>query len=75
MKVDAGRGKLYDAHKTLRLKWEEAQTVWHDGVSKEFEEKVWEPLDMQSCDVLRAIDRLSQLFIQMRNECEGTDWR
>jgi hypothetical protein len=71
MRVDSGRGRLYDAHKTVRLRWAEVQTVWQDQNMKDFEEKVWEPLDMQSCEMLRAIDRLGQLFTQVRNQCEG----
>ena len=74
MRVDAGRGKLYDAHKTLRLKWEETQTIWQDTAMKDFEERIWGPLDMQTCDVLRAVDRLSQLFMQVRGECEGKSY-
>lgn len=71
MRVDAGRGKLYDAHKTVRLRWEEVQTVWQDANMKDFEERVWEPLELETAEILRAIDRLSHLFIQVRNDCEG----
>ena len=73
MKVDAGRGKLYDAQKTLRLRWEEAQTAWNDVMRQEFEEHLWEPLDKQTSSLLQAIDRLSQLFSQVRQECSGSE--
>jgi hypothetical protein len=71
MRVDDGRGKLYDAHKTVRLRWEEAQTLWRDANMKDFEERVWQPLDMETAEMLQAIDRLNQLFRQVRNDCEG----
>jgi hypothetical protein len=71
MRVDASRGKLYDAHKTIRARWQETETAWRDQNQKEFEEQVWEPLDQQTAEVLRAIDQLARIFGQARQECLG----
>ena len=39
MKVDAGRGKLYDAQKVLRHRWDEVSEKWTDNIRDEFKEK------------------------------------
>lgn len=71
MKVDAGRGKLYDAQKVVRLQWDQVAELWTDGVRAEFEEKVWEPMDQMTSDGLRAIDRLARILTDCRRACEG----
>jgi len=71
MKVDAGRGKLYDAQKVLRHRWDEVSEKWTDNIRDEFKEKVWEPLDQYTSDGLRAIDRLAQILNECRRACSG----
>lgn len=71
MSVAAGRGKLYAALKNARLRWQTTQEIWQDVVRKQFEEEVWEPLDAQAAAALRGIDRLAQILIQARHDCEG----
>src|SRR5262249_24940986 len=70
MRVDAGHSKLYQAHKTLKLRWENVQEVWHDPVQVEFAEKMWEPLEQVARDWLGAVERLGLLLSQVRSECE-----
>jgi hypothetical protein len=71
MKVDAGRGKLYDAQKVLRLRWDQVSETWTDTVKVDFEEKTWLPLDQFTSEGLRAIDRLSQILNECRRACSG----
>jgi hypothetical protein len=71
MKVDAGRGKLYDAHKVVRQHWDEVAEVWTDQVRAEFEEKIWLPLDQYTSEGLRAIDRLAVILTECRRACSG----
>ena len=71
MKVDAGRGKLYDAQKVLRHRWDEVSEKWTDHIRGEFQEKVWEPLDQYTSEGLRAIDRLAQILNECRRACMG----
>jgi hypothetical protein len=66
----SGRGKLYGVLKELRFKWEELEALWNDPVRKDFEKDVWEPLAAQSQSAIRAMDRLSQIMMQMQNECQ-----
>jgi hypothetical protein len=70
MRFGASRSQLYDAQKTARARWEATAELWDDIARREFEEKVWEPLDRHVSDVLRAVDQLSVAFAQIRHECE-----
>ena len=71
MSVAAGRSKLYAALKDARLRWEVTADIWQDKVRRQFEEEVWGPLEAQAAAALRGIDRLQQVLIQARQECEG----
>jgi hypothetical protein len=71
MKVDAGRGKLYDAQKVIRARWDQVSEAWSDQVKAEFEEQTWGPLDQLTSDGLRAIDRLARILTDCRRECQG----
>ena len=70
MRFGAARGQLYDAQKVARAKWQATAEAWADATRREFEEQVWEPLDAQVSEVLRAIDQLAALFTQVRRDCE-----
>ena len=71
MKVDGARGKLNDAQKVLRGRWDHVSELWTDQNKVEFEEKTWVPLDQQTSDALRAIDRLAQILNECRRACSG----
>ena len=71
MKVYGGRGKLYDAQKVARVRWDQVSEAWSDQVKAEFEEKTWLPLDQYTSDGLRAIDRLAQILNECRRACRG----
>ena len=73
MKVDAGRGRMYDALEQLGHRWEDVEPLWNDQVRQQFEEKIFEPLNILTQDAMRAIDRLSQIFTQARHEIDG-EW-
>ena len=70
MRMGSSRSQLYDAQKTIRARWDALGDVWNDSTRREFEEKTWEPLDHQASEVLRAMDQISVLFAQIRQECE-----
>lgn len=70
MRVGANRSQLFDAQKSARARWQTLQDVWDDVARREFEETTWLPLDQHVSELLRAIDQLSVLFTQIRNECE-----
>lgn len=72
MRFGATRSQLYDAQKTARARWEDTIELWSDDARRDFEEQVWQPLDAGVSDVLRAIDQLTVLFTQVRQDCEFT---
>ena len=73
MKFGASRSQLYDAQKTARARWEIASEAWGDDAKSNHEEKVWLPWDDGTSKVLRAVDQLAVLFVQIRQECEYSD--
>ena len=73
MKFGASRSQLYDAQKTARAHWLVATETWSDGAKQLHEEKVWLPWDESASKVLRAVDQLSVLFVQIRQDCEFND--
>ncbi len=70
MKFGANRSQLYDAQKTARARWDGTSDTWNDAARVEFEDQIWLPLDGQVSNVLRAVDSLSVLFAQVRQDCE-----
>lgn len=72
MRFGATRSQLYDAQKTARHRWDDTADTWDDIARREFDEQVWQPLDQTVTDVLRAVDQLTGLFAQVRQECEFT---
>ncbi len=70
MKFGASRSQLYDAQKTARARWDAASEAWNDAARREFEEQVGLPLDALVSEALRAVDQLSVLFTQVRQDCE-----
>ena len=70
MKFGASRSQLYDAQKPARARWDSTAETWADDARREFEEQVWEPLDRLVSDTLRAVDQLSVLFAEVRQDCE-----
>lgn len=69
MSLDAGRGALTKAYKSLQERWLDVQRYWHDAVQKEFAEEHWEPLGPRVVGVLAASDRLGQILLQMERDC------
>ncbi|QEL14936.1 hypothetical protein [Limnoglobus roseus] len=70
MKVGANRSQLFDAQKAARAHWDNVQDVWSDSTRQEFDEQTWQPLDRAASDLLRAIDQLTVIFTEIRNDCE-----
>ena len=70
MRFGTTRSQVYDAQKTAQAHWQAVQDEWNDAARREHDEAVWTPLDQAVSEALRAIDQLSVLFAQIRNECE-----
>ena len=70
MRFGTTRSQIYDAQKTARARWGAASDAWDDEVRRAHGENLVEPLDAAVSDALRAIDQLSVLFTQVRQDCE-----
>jgi hypothetical protein len=55
--------------KTLVVRWEETKESWNDPVSRDFEANFWAPLESQVPLTLRAIDRLDQVLLRVKQDC------
>lgn len=69
MSLDAGRARLFTSFKTFKERWAEVQLHWHDGVRREFDEQHMEPMERDVVRMLAAIDMLSQVVNQVKQEC------
>ena len=72
MRFGTTRSQIYDAQKTARAHWLASEDEWDDEVRRSHGEAFWEPLDLTVGDTLRAVDQLTVLFAQIRNDCEYT---
>ncbi len=70
MRFGSSRSQLYDAQKTARARWDGTEEFWADAARKDFDESTWQPMDRTVSDLLRAVDQLSVLFAQIRQDCE-----
>ncbi len=69
MRFGVTRSQIYDAQKTARAHWTATEEFWQDEVRREHGDSCVEPLDRAVSDLLRAIDELSAIVVQMRQEC------
>jgi hypothetical protein len=70
MAFGAGSGKLNQAFKDLKVRWEETRNRWKDPVGLAFEENHMVPLERQLVMTLRAMDRLAQTMTQAQRDCQ-----
>jgi hypothetical protein len=69
MSVSTARGQIHAALKDLRLYWQRTRERWDDAVAHQFEERLWNPLEATTVNVLGTLDRLEQVLMQIRQEC------
>jgi hypothetical protein len=68
--LETPRYKLHSALKTLRGVWEQASDRWKDPVRQQFEEQFWNTLEPAVLSTLAAMDRLSLVLREARQDCE-----
>lgn len=67
--LTSGAGRMQDAMKTLKLRWDETKAVWNDARRAEFEAAYIEPLEPQVRMTLDRLRRLTLVFSQAFQEC------
>ena len=71
MSVDLGRTTIFKEFEALKHRWKETESIWKDVVRAEFSKDKWEPLDSSVMVALSALDRLTPILIQVREQCSG----
>lgn len=71
MSVDLGRTSIFKEFEALRRKWVETEAIWKDTVRLEFDKEKWTPLDSAVLTCLSALDRLTPVMIQVREDCSS----
>jgi len=69
MSLATGRAKLVETSKTLTAHWEAVRDGWGDQACQEYEEEHVAPIAPQVATAIRAMDRLTVVLAQMRQEC------
>jgi hypothetical protein len=67
--MSAGSARLSHALKTLRERWDDTRGHWSDQVARDFEKNHLIPLDAQTSNAIRGMDKLSEVFNKLRNDC------
>ncbi|HVP11907.1 MAG TPA: hypothetical protein VMV94_12065 [Phycisphaerae bacterium] len=70
MSASAGLGKLKKAAKELRAQWEETHGVWHDDISRRFEEDLVIPLMARLEKVELTLSHMGAVLQRMHRDCE-----
>jgi hypothetical protein len=68
--LSLGSARLYDALKKLKLHWEDTRAVWQDQVAQEIERDQLALLEAEVTRAVEAINRLTQVLAQARQEVE-----
>ena len=71
MSVDLGRNTIYKEFEALKHRWAETEAIWKDVVRAEFSKDKWQPLDSSVLTALAALDRLTPILIQVREQCSS----
>jgi hypothetical protein len=70
MGIYEGRGSLAKALKQLDARWQEAKMSWDDSRSRDFEQRVLEPLHMDLRSAVSAMDQMAVLLTKIKSECD-----
>jgi hypothetical protein len=64
-----GSARLNHALKTLRERWDETKGYWSDEVARDFEKNHLVPLESQSNNAIRGMEKLAEVLTKMRHDC------
>ena len=65
----AGAGRLNHCLRTLRERWEIAGEQWSDQVARDFEKNHLLPLEHQTTNAIRGMEKLSEVLTRLRQDC------
>ena len=70
MGVDFSKTRLQQSLKELNLRWEKANEHWDDKVSRDFKEKVIDPLEPKVRLTMDAMEEMSAMLHKMKRDCQ-----
>ena len=65
-----GRGQLGKLIQDLQLRWHETRMNWDDEQARRFQERFIDRLEQDLRIALSAMDEMSALLSQIRNDCQ-----
>lgn len=70
MSVGVSRAKLLGAMKELVIRWNRTRDVWDDEASDHIQRTVIEPLDPRVRATVTAMEKMGQILLKVRKDCE-----
>ena len=70
MNLNGNKAVLSGATKELLLRWDETRNYWHDGKSREFEERYLLELVARVDQATTLIDKLEEVLQKVQKDCE-----
>ena len=67
--LSTGPARLHKAMENLLLRWDSTKLVWHDQVSRQFEETYLSTFTSQIQSTLDRMRTLSSVFIAAEQDC------
>jgi len=65
----AGAGRLNHCLKMLRERWDETKSQWSDQVTRDFEKNHLLPLEHQTSNAMRGMEKLSEVLSRLKQDC------
>ena len=70
MNLNANKSRLMGLTKEIALRWEDTKHHWRDAKSAEFDRRYMAELFPRVNQAVTAIEKLEELYKQIRKECE-----
>ena len=70
MNLTGNKAQLSGATKELLLRWSETKNHWHDGKSREFEERYMNELMARVENAATLIDKLEEVLQKVHKDCD-----
>ncbi len=70
MNLHGNKAQLSGATKELLLRWSETKNYWHDGKSREFEERYLLELMARVNQATTLIDKLEEVLQKVHKDCD-----
>jgi hypothetical protein len=67
--MSAGSARLNHALKTLRERWDDTKGSWSDTAAREFEKNHIHPLESQTTNAIRGMEKLSEILQRLKHDC------